>query len=148
VIAVQFTVDDTNHHRLIDLERPGGENTFSFFVSSPEFEAVIHRRLLSAGSARPRVIKLRARQNRCAAEGLLDHGLLILASHPIGHGRFKNREDDHIDLRPASCGNSPVAGSRAVGTLAAYITAGQPHPFFFDDCYGDATTASRRLYSR
>ncbi|MCX5315959.1 hypothetical protein [Streptomyces sp. NBC_00154] len=43
VVAVQFTVDGTGHHRLIDPEGPGGENALAFFVCSPESEAVNHR---------------------------------------------------------------------------------------------------------
>jgi hypothetical protein len=59
------------------------------------------------------VIKLRAQQNRCAAEGLLDHGLLILASHTIGHGRFQNlgkRSSSTYNRLPPATALSQEAG--------------------------------------
>jgi hypothetical protein len=42
VVVVEFAVDDPDHHRLADLEGPGGEHAFALGVSALELVAAGH----------------------------------------------------------------------------------------------------------
>jgi len=101
VIAVQFTVDDPNHHRLIDLESPGGENAFSLLVSSPQLEAVIHSSPSSLPDQHARRGDQAAGTTRSMRRrGLLDHGLLILCITPDRPWPFQDLEGERYGERP------------------------------------------------